>query len=155
MSGIRRAVAGLAGLALAGGACLGGIAAAPVAGAASAACGRSCSSLYNQKFGTADVSAVSGGTAAPGQAVILAVEQGPGGRGQRGQPERGHDQRARRPDGRPVGSRTARLAAGVRDRAVGPVAGVPPGGARLASVKAPEKVACSSLQNGLVTRTPP
>ena len=30
-------------------------------------------SLYNQKFGTADVSAVSGGTAAPGQAVILAT----------------------------------------------------------------------------------
>ena len=35
---------------------------------------------------------------------------------------------AHRPDGRPVGSRTARLAAGVRDHAVGPVAGVPPGG---------------------------
>ena len=73
MSGMRKAVAGLAGLVLAGGACLGGIAAAPVAGAASAACGHSCSSLYNQKFGTADVSAVSGGTAAPGQAVILAA----------------------------------------------------------------------------------
>ena len=73
MSGMRKAVAGLAGLALAGGACLGGIAAAPVAGAASAACGHSCSSLYNQKFGTADVSAVSKGTAAPGQAVILAA----------------------------------------------------------------------------------
>ena len=73
MSGMRKAVAGLAGLVLAGGACLGGIAAAPVAGAASAACGHSCSSLYNQKFGTADVSAVSGGTAAPNQAVVLAA----------------------------------------------------------------------------------
>jgi hypothetical protein len=69
---MRKAVAGLAGLVLAGGACLSGIAAAPVAGAASVAC-RSCSSLHNQKFGTADVSAVSGGTAAPGQAVILAA----------------------------------------------------------------------------------
>jgi hypothetical protein len=64
VSGMSKAVAGLAGLVLAGGACLNGIAAAPVAGAASVAC-RSCSSLYNQKFGTADVSAVSGGTAAP------------------------------------------------------------------------------------------
>jgi hypothetical protein len=73
VSGTRKAVAGLAGLVLAGGACLSGIAAAPVADAASAACGHSCSSLYNQKFGTADVSAVSGGTAAPGQAVILAA----------------------------------------------------------------------------------
>jgi hypothetical protein len=50
VSGMRKAVAGLAGLVLAGGACLGGIAAAPIAGAASAACGHSCSSLYNQKF---------------------------------------------------------------------------------------------------------
>src|SRR6266568_2575786 len=41
---------------------------------------------------------------------------------------------AHRAGERPVGSRTARLAAGVRDRAVGPVAGVPPGGARLARV---------------------
>jgi uncharacterized protein (DUF697 family) len=73
VSGMRKAVAGLAGLVVAGGACLGGIAAAPVAGAASAACGHSCSSLYNQKFGTADVSAVSGGTARPLQAVILAA----------------------------------------------------------------------------------
>ena len=73
MSGMRKAVAGLAGLVVAGGACLGGIAAAPIAGAASAACGHSCSSLYNQKFGTADVSAVSGGTAAPNQAVVLAA----------------------------------------------------------------------------------
>jgi hypothetical protein len=70
---MRKAVAGLAGLVLAGGACLGAIAAAPVAGAASAACGHLCSSLYNQKFGTADVSAVSGGTAAPNQAVVLAA----------------------------------------------------------------------------------
>ena len=73
MSGMRKAVVGLAGLALSGGACLGGIVAAPVAGAASAACGHSCSSLYNQKFGTADVSAVSKGTAAPNQAVDLAA----------------------------------------------------------------------------------
>ena len=72
MSGMKKAVVGLAGLVLAGGACLSGIAAAPVAGAASVAC-RSCSSLYNQKFGTADVSAVSGGTAAPNQAVVLAA----------------------------------------------------------------------------------
>src|SRR6266566_893145 len=38
---------------------------------------------------------------------------------------------ADRPDGQPLGSRTARLAAGVRDRPVGPVAGVPPGRARV------------------------
>jgi len=68
----RKAIVGLAGLALAGGACLGGVAAAPVAGAASQACGSSCVSMYNQKFGSADVSAVSGGSAATGQAVILA-----------------------------------------------------------------------------------
>ena len=73
MSRRRKAVVGLAGLALAGGACLGGVAAAPVAGAASPACGSSCVSLYNQKFGSTDVSAVSGGTAATGQAVILDV----------------------------------------------------------------------------------
>ena len=79
MSGMRKAVAGLAGLVLAGGACLSGIAAAPVASAASTACGRSCSSLYNQKFGTADVSAVSakgstvpvGSLAVPNEAVKL------------------------------------------------------------------------------------
>jgi len=69
----RKAAIGLAGLALAGGACLGGVAAAPVAGAASPACGSSCVSMYNQKFGSADVSAVSGGTAATGQAVTLAA----------------------------------------------------------------------------------
>jgi len=69
----RKTVVGLAGLALAGGACLGGIAAAPVAGAASLTCGSSCVSLYNQKFGSEDVSAVSGGTAAMGQAVILSA----------------------------------------------------------------------------------
>jgi surface antigen len=73
VSRTRKAVVGLAGLALAGGACLGGIAAAPIAGAASPACGSSCWSLYNQKFGSADVSAVSGVTAATGQAVILAA----------------------------------------------------------------------------------
>ena len=73
MSGKRKLIAGLAGLLLAGGACLGGVAAAPVAGAASAACGSSCVSMYNQKFGGADVSAVSGGTAATGQAITLAA----------------------------------------------------------------------------------
>lgn len=73
MSWKRKAVVGLAGLALAGGACLGGVAAAPVAGAASPACGNSCVSMYNQEFGSADVSAVPGGTAATGKAVILAA----------------------------------------------------------------------------------
>lgn len=73
MSVKRRAVVGLAGLALAGGTCLVGIDAAPPAGAASLACAGSCVSLYNQKFGTADVSAVSGGTAAAGQAITLAA----------------------------------------------------------------------------------
>ena len=73
MSVKRRAVVGLAGLALAGGTCLTGIAAAPTAHAASLACASSCVSLYNQKFGSADVSAVSGGTAVAGQAVTLAA----------------------------------------------------------------------------------
>ena len=73
MSGKRRAVVGLAGLALASGTCLIGIAAAPTAGAASLTCGSSCLSLFNQKFGSADVSAVSGGTAAVGQAITLAA----------------------------------------------------------------------------------
>lgn len=71
MSGMRKAVAGLAGLVIAGGACLVGIATAPVAGAASTACGRTCLSLYNQKFGTADVSAVSGQTSIPGQPATV------------------------------------------------------------------------------------
>jgi hypothetical protein len=79
VSGMRKAVAGLAGLVLVGGACLLGMATAPVAGAASPACGRGCSSLYNQKFGTADVSAVSskgstiplGFLAVPNEAVKL------------------------------------------------------------------------------------
>jgi Peptidase A4 family len=71
MSRKRRAFAGLAGLMLAGGACLGGIAAAPAAVAASPACGASCVSLYNQQFGGGAVSTVSGGTAATGRAVIL------------------------------------------------------------------------------------
>lgn len=69
----RKAVASLAGLALTGGACLSLIAAAPAASAASSACGSSCIALYNQKFGSADVSAVSGGSAVPGQPVILAA----------------------------------------------------------------------------------
>lgn len=73
MSVKRRAAVGLAGLALASGTCLIGIATAPAAGAASVACGSTCVSLYNQKFGSADVSAVSGGTAAIGQAVILSA----------------------------------------------------------------------------------
>ena len=73
MSRKRKAVVGMAGLALAGVACLGGIAAAPVAVAASPACGTSCVSLYNQQFGSVAVSAVSGGTAATGQAVVLAA----------------------------------------------------------------------------------
>ena len=74
MSVKRRAVVGLAGLALAGGTCLTGVTAAPTAGAASVACASSCVSLYNQKFGSADVSAVSGGgTAATGQAITLAA----------------------------------------------------------------------------------
>ena len=81
MSGMRKAVVGLTGLVLAGGACLGGIVTAPVAGAASTACGHACSSLYNQKFGTADVSAVSakgstvpfGSLAVPNEAVKLDV----------------------------------------------------------------------------------
>lgn len=72
MSRKRKTVVGLAGLALAGSACLAGIAAAPVANAASPACGTSCVSLYNQQFTGDDVSAVSGGTAVTGQAVILA-----------------------------------------------------------------------------------
>jgi len=73
VSGKRKAIVGLAGLALAGGAFLGGVAAAPVAGAASPACGYSCVNMHNQKFGSADVGAVSGGTEAAGQAVILAA----------------------------------------------------------------------------------
>ena len=73
MSRKRKAVIGLAGFALAGSVWLGEVATAPMASAASQACGTSCLSLYNQKFGTADVSAVSGGTAATGQSVILAA----------------------------------------------------------------------------------
>jgi hypothetical protein len=66
-----RTVAGLAGLALAGGACMVATAGAPAAHAASVKCGTACSSLFNQKFGSTDVSAVSGSTAT-GSAVILA-----------------------------------------------------------------------------------
>jgi hypothetical protein len=69
----RKTVVGLAALALAGGVCLGGIAAAPVAVAASPACGTSCVSLYNQLYGGVAVSKVPGGTAATGQAVTLAA----------------------------------------------------------------------------------
>jgi hypothetical protein len=67
-----RTVAGLAGLALAGSACLVAITAAPAAHAASVKCGTRCSSLFNQKFGSADVSAVSG-SAATDSPVILAA----------------------------------------------------------------------------------
>ena len=46
---------------------------APAASAASTACGSACISLFNHKFGSADVSAVSGGTASTGQPVILSA----------------------------------------------------------------------------------
>jgi hypothetical protein len=67
-----RTVAGLAGLALAGSACLVATAAGPAAHAASVKCGSRCVSLFNQKFGSADVSAITG-SAASGGAVILAA----------------------------------------------------------------------------------
>ena len=53
-----------------------------------------------------------------------------------------------RPDGRPVGGRTARLAAGVRNHAVGPVAGVPPGGARVRGSRAARSRWLSALLVG-------
>jgi hypothetical protein len=73
MSVKQRGAALLAGLALAGSACVTGIAAAPAADAATPQCGANCVSLYNQEFGSGYVSAVSGGTAAAGQAVILSA----------------------------------------------------------------------------------
>ena len=47
--------------------------AAPAASAASPDCGSACATLFNQKFGSADVSAVSGGTASTGQPIILSA----------------------------------------------------------------------------------
>lgn len=47
--------------------------AVPAASAASADCGPTCINLFNQKSGSADVMAVSGGTEAAGQAVILSA----------------------------------------------------------------------------------
>lgn len=47
--------------------------AVPAASAASRDCGSACITLSNQKFGSADVMAVSGGTAATGQAIILSA----------------------------------------------------------------------------------
>lgn len=68
-----RGAALLAGLTFAGVVCATGIVAAPAADAASQQCGPNCVSLYNQGFGNGYVSAVSGGTAAAGQAVILSA----------------------------------------------------------------------------------
>jgi hypothetical protein len=47
--------------------------AVPAASAASPECGPACITLVNLKFGSADVMAVSGGTEAAGQAVILSA----------------------------------------------------------------------------------
>ena len=47
--------------------------AVPAASAASQDCGSACVTLFNQKFGSADVMAVSGGTATVGQPVILSA----------------------------------------------------------------------------------
>jgi len=47
--------------------------AVPAASAASPDCGPTCINLFNLKFGSADVMAVSGGTEAVGQAVILSA----------------------------------------------------------------------------------
>lgn len=47
--------------------------AVPAASAASPDCGSACATLFNHKFGSADVMAVSGGTEAVGQAVILSA----------------------------------------------------------------------------------
>jgi hypothetical protein len=70
-----RTVTGLAVLALAGGACLtAGVSVAHASTAARAAtikCASNCASLFNAKFGSADVSAVSGPSAV-GQQVALA-----------------------------------------------------------------------------------
>lgn len=68
--GTKRIFAGLAALALAGGAVT---ALGPGASAASAACGSSCQSLYAQSFGTADVSAVLSAAAGKPQDIILSA----------------------------------------------------------------------------------
>jgi hypothetical protein len=67
----KRTVAGLAGLALAGGACLAMATGGSVAHAATVKCGDRCVSLFNDKFGSADVSAVTGGVGTTGQSVTL------------------------------------------------------------------------------------
>ncbi len=68
--GKKRVFAGLAALALAGGAVA---ALGPGASAASSACGSSCLSLYAQSFGTADVSAVLAAAAGKPQYIILSA----------------------------------------------------------------------------------
>jgi hypothetical protein len=68
--GTKRIFAGLAALALAGGAVA---ALGPGASAASSACGSSCVSLYAQSFGTADVSAVLPAAAGKPQYIILSA----------------------------------------------------------------------------------
>jgi hypothetical protein len=66
--GLKRVLAGLTALALAGGAFA---ALGPGASAASSACGSSCLSLYAQRFGTADVSAVLAAAAGKPQYITL------------------------------------------------------------------------------------
>jgi hypothetical protein len=68
--GTKRIFAGLAALALAGGAVT---ALGPGASAASSACGSSCQSLYAQSFGTTDVSAVLSAAAGKPQDIILSA----------------------------------------------------------------------------------
>jgi hypothetical protein len=67
-----RAVAALAGLALAGGACL--AAGVPVAHAATPKCASNCVSLFNQKFGDADVSAATGSTITLAKAAAVPAQ---------------------------------------------------------------------------------
>jgi hypothetical protein len=67
---LRRWAAALAAAAVAGG---GMWLTVPVASAGSTECGPGCINLFNQKFGTADVAAVSGGAATVGQPVILSA----------------------------------------------------------------------------------
>ena len=47
----------------------------PAASAGSTKCGTACLNLFNQKFGTADVAAVSGGAATAGHRVILSATE--------------------------------------------------------------------------------
>jgi hypothetical protein len=69
-----RTVTGLAALALASGACLtAGVSVAHASTAARAAtvkCGSNCASLFNQRFGSADVSAVTGSSAVGGPVAL-------------------------------------------------------------------------------------